>query len=374
MKAMGNKSFNNATSGEDLGLEIVIPLYSTIFMLAVIGNTLVIVTLSRNRRMRTVTNIFLLNLAIADLLLGVFCMPFTLVGQALQNFIFGQLMCNLIPFFQASAVSSSVWTLVAISLERYFAICKPLRSRSWQTKSHAYKSIVAIWFGSFLFCLPIGLLAELQPISETGRHKCREVWPSLLAEKSYNLLLIVLFLVLPLILMGFAYSLIVYQLKLAMKLTITEPICEADIKIRVNSCENSRSFSENKNMEHKICARNLTQNTDCASATSITKEMRCLDHIRSCPSYCCPKSQNPFLNARNSLSESPPTKKSQVENNFRGSVRKSYSDRNITAKKKEKFTSVAAQVHKVHQRFEASNLFMMKAMQESFHQYLRYLA
>lgn len=55
-------------------------LYALIFLLAVIGNSLVIVTLARNVRMRTITNVFLLNLALSDLLLGVLCMPFTLVS------------------------------------------------------------------------------------------------------------------------------------------------------------------------------------------------------------------------------------------------------------------------------------------------------
>ncbi|CRK96565.1 CLUMA_CG010021, isoform A [Clunio marinus] len=79
----------------------IIPLYSVIFLLAVIGNSLVILTLVQNKRMRTITNLFLLNLAVSDLFLGVFCMPFTLVGMLLRDFIFGELMCKLLPYLQA---------------------------------------------------------------------------------------------------------------------------------------------------------------------------------------------------------------------------------------------------------------------------------
>ena len=74
--------------------------YSIIFMLGITGNVLVILTILQNTRMRTVTNLFLLNLAISDLLLGVFCMPFTLIGQLLRDFIFGEVFCKLISFFQ----------------------------------------------------------------------------------------------------------------------------------------------------------------------------------------------------------------------------------------------------------------------------------
>lgn len=77
-----------------------IPLYSAIFFLAVVGNVSVILTLAKNRGMRTNTNVFLLNLAVSDLILAVLCMPFTLVGTLLRDFVFGEWMCKLVPFFQ----------------------------------------------------------------------------------------------------------------------------------------------------------------------------------------------------------------------------------------------------------------------------------
>lgn len=91
----------NATSWIDSGTWIIV-LYSVIFLLAVIGNLLVILTLIQSRRMRTITNLFLLNLAVSDLFLGVFCMPFTLVGMLLRDFIFGEIMCKLLPYLQGA--------------------------------------------------------------------------------------------------------------------------------------------------------------------------------------------------------------------------------------------------------------------------------
>lgn len=80
--------------------KVQIPLYAVIFLLAVIGNSLVILTLVQNKRMRTITNVFLLNLAISDLFLGVLCMPFTLVGTLKRDFVFGAFMCKILPFLQ----------------------------------------------------------------------------------------------------------------------------------------------------------------------------------------------------------------------------------------------------------------------------------
>lgn len=74
-----NLSFNMSTTLNNLNHQSwittasrIIPLYSVIFLLAVIGNSLVILTLVQNKRMRTITNLFLLNLAVSDLFLGVF--------------------------------------------------------------------------------------------------------------------------------------------------------------------------------------------------------------------------------------------------------------------------------------------------------------
>lgn len=96
-----SKNAPSAVSWTDSGTWIIF-LYSVIFLLAVIGNLLVILTLIQSRRMRTITNLFLLNLAISDLFLGVFCMPFTLVGMLLRDFIFGELMCKLLPYLQGA--------------------------------------------------------------------------------------------------------------------------------------------------------------------------------------------------------------------------------------------------------------------------------
>lgn len=81
---------------------IQIILYITILLLAIVGNALVILTLIQNRRMRTITNVFLLNLAVSDILLGVLCMPITLIGTLLRDFVFGEVMCKLLPYLQGN--------------------------------------------------------------------------------------------------------------------------------------------------------------------------------------------------------------------------------------------------------------------------------
>lgn len=191
-----------------------ITLYSIIFILSVVGNGLVILTLVQNQRMRTVTNVFLLNLSVSDLLLAVLCMPFTIIPQLMRNFIFGEFMCVTIRYFQAVSVGVSCFTLVTISLERYFAIVEPLRSRRWQTRSHSYKCIMGIWLLAFVLMIPIAASQEVIQIGNSNRYACREIWPKNLQEVeiAYSVFLCAILFVIPLFIMALAYGRIAYGL------------------------------------------------------------------------------------------------------------------------------------------------------------------
>lgn len=83
----------------DINQTVRIVLYSLIFLLSVLGNSLIIAVLVRNRRMRTVTNLFLLSLAISDLMVSLVCIPFTLIPNLMRDFIFGIGICKLVMYF-----------------------------------------------------------------------------------------------------------------------------------------------------------------------------------------------------------------------------------------------------------------------------------
>ncbi|CAH2063791.1 unnamed protein product, partial [Iphiclides podalirius] len=245
----------------------VLPPYFIIFLLSISGNCLVITTLASNRRMRTVTNVYLLNLAISDFLLGVFCLPFTLVGQIYRRFLFGAVLCKLIPYLQAVSVSVDVWTLVAISLERYFAICRPLKSRKWQTQCHAYKMIAMVWMLSLMLNAPILIVSTLQPMRGNA-FKCREVWTSLELERAFNLGLDAALLLVPFFIMSFAYCLIVTKLWRGMRHEIQHNFNWQKQLTREESCKNNllQRTSTLKENERDVCykdtwgSNNLTKN------------------------------------------------------------------------------------------------------------------
>lgn len=109
-------------------------LYVLIFVTAVIGNSIVLFIVQSNPRMRTVTNYFITNLAVGDLTMTLFCVPFTFISSlVLQYWPFGLGMCRLVNYTQAVSVLVSAYTLVAISGDRYIAIMWPLKPRITKT-------------------------------------------------------------------------------------------------------------------------------------------------------------------------------------------------------------------------------------------------
>ncbi|XP_051563954.1 cholecystokinin receptor-like [Myxocyprinus asiaticus] len=190
-------------------------LYALIFLLSVIGNLLIIVVLVVNKRMRTVTNSFLLSLAISDLMMAVFCMPFTLIPNLLEDFIFGAAMCKIVAYLMGVSVCISTFSLVAIAIERYSAICNPLKSRAWQTRSHAYKVIAFTWVLSLLIMTPYPIFSTLVTFSKPNNitaHMCRHEWPQNEVEQAWCILLLFVLFFIPGVVMIIAYGLISREL------------------------------------------------------------------------------------------------------------------------------------------------------------------
>uniref|UniRef100_A0A8C5FD40 Gastrin/cholecystokinin type B receptor n=1 Tax=Gadus morhua TaxID=8049 RepID=A0A8C5FD40_GADMO len=210
--------------GEDHTLRIL--LYSLIFLLSVLGNLLIIVVLAVNKRMRTVTNTFLLSLALSDLMMALFCMPFNLIPSLLKDFIFGAAMCKIVAYLMGTSVSISTFSLVAIAIERYSAICNPLKSRVWQTRSHAYRVIAATWLLAFVVMTPYPIISHLDTFRTPGNttgHQCRHKWPHATAEQAWCVLLLLMLFVVPGLVMIVAYGLISRELYRGIQNGLTSP-------------------------------------------------------------------------------------------------------------------------------------------------------
>ncbi|XP_044736738.1 prolactin-releasing peptide receptor-like [Chrysoperla carnea] len=149
-------------------------LYFTIFTLGIIGNALVCHVVYRNKAMQTVTNIFIMNLALSDILLCVLAVPFTPLYSFMGRWIFGRIICHLVPYAQGTSIYISTLTLTSIAIDRYFVIIYPLRPR--MRLSTCIGIIIGIWVLSMLLTLPYGIYMEMKPWSKS--YVCEENWPN----------------------------------------------------------------------------------------------------------------------------------------------------------------------------------------------------
>ncbi|KAJ2940889.1 hypothetical protein O0L34_g10148 [Tuta absoluta] len=102
--------------------------------------------------MRTVTNYFIVNLAIADFMVLLFCLPPTVLWDVTETWFLGDTLCKVLLYFQSVSVSVSVLTLTFISVDRWYAICWPLKFKS--TTSRAKTAMFFIWLISLLYNSP----------------------------------------------------------------------------------------------------------------------------------------------------------------------------------------------------------------------------
>lgn len=183
--------------------------YSFVFLLGLVGNCLVVAVVFRAPRMRTVTNYFIVNLAIADVLVVLFCLPATLLSNIFVPWILGETMCKLVAYVQGVSVVASIDSLVAISLDRVLAICFPMRFQI--TGRRARLIILLIWIVALTTTIPWPLYFHLVSAFPTSPEirLCLEEWPSERDKDLYFILANVVFCyLLPLILILLCYVMI----------------------------------------------------------------------------------------------------------------------------------------------------------------------
>lgn len=122
--------------------------YSTTTLFSVVGNSLAILVFLLGRRSKTDLRWFFINLAVTDLVMALFCMPFTFTYTMLQEWVFSVPMCPFVLYMQCTAVTASVCTITAIGVDRFWVVYYPVKSRI--TKSRSKSIIVIIWIVSCL--------------------------------------------------------------------------------------------------------------------------------------------------------------------------------------------------------------------------------
>ncbi|OCT97285.1 neuropeptide FF receptor 2 [Xenopus laevis] len=172
--------------------------YLLIFILCMLGNGVVCFIVLSNKHMRTVTNLFILNLAVSDLLVGIFCMPTTLLDNIIAGWPFGSTVCKMSGMVQGISVSASVFTLVAIAVDRFRCIVYPFKQKL--TISTAVVIIVVIWVLAIAIMCPSAVMSHVKEdknfrvvIGNSNQtnpiYWCQEDWPNPEMHKIYTTVL-----------------------------------------------------------------------------------------------------------------------------------------------------------------------------------------
>ena len=164
------------------------------------GNSLVIYIIASNVRMRTPSNILILNLAVCDFVTPVVSLPFDFALQE-YNYVwtFGTATCKILWPLTSMTSTSAALTLAAISLDRYRTIMHPFKSRLTMVKIKFI--IVGIYAFSLLMVTPYSYMLDVDC------HQCHEKWPDIFYKKSYTLALCMVRYFLPLFFMMVMYAL-----------------------------------------------------------------------------------------------------------------------------------------------------------------------
>jgi len=190
--------------------------YTIIFLLTIAGNASVLAVVYKIRELHTVTGYLIANLAVADLSVGILCIPFTVLYFEFTYWPFGFVMCKIIPATQAICIMASTGTLAAISIERYLAIAFPWEPRI--SISQVRYIIAVLWLIASLVGLPF--FAVMQLHDNNGVLLCLESgWPSETFRDIYTMLSFCLTYAFPLPMIAVLYTIIVLKLNKAARET-----------------------------------------------------------------------------------------------------------------------------------------------------------
>ncbi|XP_074124499.1 C-C chemokine receptor type 8-like [Sminthopsis crassicaudata] len=186
-------------------------LYCLLFVFGLLGNILVILVLVSCKKLRSMTDMYLLNLAISDLLF-VFSFPF-LTHYTLDQWVFGNTMCKIISGVYYIGFFSSIFFITIMSMDRYLAIVHAVYALKVRTTKKGMAVSLLVWLAAVLVSAPV--LVFYQVSSEEGTLKCYSFYGDRTSE--WKLItyfeINILGLVIPLSILVYCYTNILRHLK-----------------------------------------------------------------------------------------------------------------------------------------------------------------
>uniref|UniRef100_K7FNL2 C-X-C chemokine receptor type 6 n=1 Tax=Pelodiscus sinensis TaxID=13735 RepID=K7FNL2_PELSI len=184
-------------------------MYALAFVFGLIGNALVIIIYIFCEKLKTLTDVFLVSLATADLLF-LSTLPFWAYSAA-HEWIFGSVTCKIIRGLYTLNLYTSMLTLTCITIERFIAIVQATKAHVNQAKRMVWGKVICIlvWVMSVVFAIPQFIYSTQ---STYDKSICHATYPSRLVELVLKVLQMTLGFLIPLLTMIICYSIIIKTL------------------------------------------------------------------------------------------------------------------------------------------------------------------
>ncbi|XP_074842205.1 C-C chemokine receptor type 5-like [Carettochelys insculpta] len=187
------------------------PLYSLVLIFGLVGNALVVLILIKCKRLKSMTDIYLLNLAISDLLF-ILSLPFW-AYYAAHEWYFGDAMCKILSGVYYAGFYSGIFFIILLTVDRYLAIVHAVFALKARTVAYGILTSVVIWGIAILASLPGFIFHSVQ--KEVAHWSCSPHYPFGQERKwkqFQTLKMNILGLVIPMVIMSFCYAEIIKTL------------------------------------------------------------------------------------------------------------------------------------------------------------------
>ncbi|XP_041858836.1 neuropeptides B/W receptor type 2b [Melanotaenia boesemani] len=201
----------------DAELYVIIPIiYSVICAVGLTGNTAVIYVILKAPKMKTVTNMFILNLAIADDLFTL-VLPINIAEHLLNYWPFGEVLCKVTLSIDYYNIFSSIYFLTVMSIDRYLVVLATVRSKRMPYRTYRAAKIISfcVWVLVILIVMPFTVFAGIDVNPNNGRKSCVLILPSpeILWIKTSRIYTLILAFAIPVSTICILYTMMLYKLR-----------------------------------------------------------------------------------------------------------------------------------------------------------------
>ncbi|NXX16208.1 V1BR protein, partial [Podargus strigoides] len=185
---------------------------ATILAIATVGNVGVLLAMYRLRKKMSRMHLFILHLGLTDLGVALFQVLPQMIWEVTYRFLGPDPLCRAVKYLQVLSMFASTYMLMAMTLDRYLAVCHPLRTLR-QPSRQAYAMIAATWLLSCLLSLPQIFIFSLQEVRQgSGVLDCWADFRYPWGARAYITWTTLCIFILPVGILTVCYSLICYEI------------------------------------------------------------------------------------------------------------------------------------------------------------------